>query len=99
MTALSAPLGLDSTLGARKDALVASIPNSREQQLRTQQVVWEHATSRPDYVDLMCALFAPGRPATPAGAGVAHPDDCGCAACRHRRDHHTNTTKGETDAA
>jgi len=36
-------------------------PVTREQQERTQQVVWEHATGRPDYVDLMCALFAPPR--------------------------------------
>ena len=60
--ALSKEIGLDSTLGARKNALIAPIPNTREQQERTQQVVWEHAVSRPDYVDLMCVLFQPPRP-------------------------------------
>lgn len=83
--ALSKEVGLDSTLGARKNALIAPVPNTREQQERTQQVVWEHATSRPDYVDLMCTLFAPPRPVTPVGTCAHHPEDCGCTSCRHRR--------------
>lgn len=61
--ALSKELGLDSTLGARTNALLAGQRNSREQQERTQQVLWERSLNRPDYVDLMCALFQPPRSA------------------------------------
>ena len=83
--ALSKENGLDSTLGARKNALIAPIPNTREQQERTQQVVWEHAVSRPDYVDLMCVLFQPPRPDHRADAAGEHPADCGCKKCAGRR--------------
>lgn len=101
--ALRKEVGLDTTLGARKDALLADTPNTRKQQEITQQVVWEHAAGRPDYVDLMCAIFAPLRPIVPLGAsnGERHPTDCGCGPCRIRRGKRAakaknTTTKGET---
>lgn len=82
---LSKEVGLDSTLGARKDALTAPVPNTRAQQERTQQVVWEHAVSRPDYVDLMCLLFAPPRPdSTADGSLIEHPAGCPCKRCQQR---------------
>lgn len=71
---------LDPSLGERKNALLAPIPNTRAQQERTQQVVWEHATSRPDYVDLMCLLFQPPGPVRLKGtapAPVPVPEPCG----------------------
>jgi hypothetical protein len=78
---------VDAQLGARKDALLQSAPNSRTEQVRAAAVALGFSVSPDDARDLLGALFAPPRPGIVKGSGQRHPADCPCtsATCRKRR--------------
>lgn len=100
--ALSKEPGLDSTLGDRKNALLAQRRLTAAEVRDAATCVRRHARDEADYEDLMGYVFGELRPTVPLGAsnGERHPADCGCGPCRIRRGKRAaknqNSTKGET---
>lgn len=86
---------LDCMLGARKDAVTARRPLTPGEIRDAAATIHRHALDDADEVLLLDAVFGELRPTVPLGAGVRHPADCGCTACRNRREHRNDTSKGE----